>query len=44
MSADGQTVWVGVDRYLVAIDRSTGQIRVTLKLRSNLLEIMNLSH
>ncbi|MBE9018602.1 hypothetical protein IQ272_21095, partial [Chroococcidiopsidales cyanobacterium LEGE 13417] len=40
VSADGQTVWVGVDQYLVAIDRSTGQKRVALKLRSNLLEII----
>lgn len=40
VSADGQTVWLGVDQYLVAIDRSTGQIQVALKLRSNLLEII----
>lgn len=39
LSADGQTVWVGVDQYLAAIALTTGRIRIALKLHTNILEI-----
>ena len=39
-SADGQTVWVGVDQYLAAIETANGRIRVVLKLHTNLFQIM----
>jgi hypothetical protein len=41
-SADGHTVWVGVDQYLAAIEVATGRIRVALKLHTNLLQILAL--
>lgn len=40
LSPDGMTAWVGVNQYLVAIDMPTGRIRVSVKLHSNLLEII----
>ncbi|PSB46525.1 hypothetical protein C7B80_13150 [Cyanosarcina cf. burmensis CCALA 770] len=40
VSADGHTVWVGVDQYLTAIEVATGRIRVALKLHTNLLQIL----
>jgi len=40
LSTDGQTVWVGVDQYLAAIERGNGRIRVALKLHTNLLQIL----
>ncbi len=42
ISADGQTIWVGVDQYLAAIALATGRIRIALKLHTNLLEIIAL--
>ncbi len=42
LSADEQTVWVGVDQYLAAIALASGRIRVALKLHTNLLEIIAL--
>lgn len=42
-SADGQAVWVGVDRYLAAIEMGNGRICVAaLKLHTNLLQILAL--
>lgn len=42
LSPDKLTAWIGVNQYLAAINLSTGRIRVTLKLHSNILEIIAL--
>ena len=39
-SADKQTVWVGVDQQVTAICLSQGQIRLSLVLNSNLVQIL----
>ena len=40
LSPDGQAAWVGVNQYLVAIEVETGHVRVSMKLPSNILEII----
>ena len=37
---DGQAAWVGVNQYLVVIEVETGHVRVSMKLLSNILEII----
>ena len=39
VSTDGLTVWVGVDQQVAAICLSQGQIRLSLPLNSNLVQI-----
>jgi len=40
VSTDGLTVWVGVDQQVAAICLSQGQIRLSLPLNSNLVQIL----
>lgn len=43
-SADKRTIWVGFDQYLAAIDRLTGRIHISMKLQTNLFEIMEMEN
>jgi hypothetical protein len=40
VSTDGLTVWLGVDQQVAAIYMSQGQIRLSLPLNSNLVQIL----
>lgn len=40
LSQLGQAVWVGVNQYLMAIEMGTSHVRVSMKLSSNVLEII----